>query len=211
MITNVARKRLDRAGIALLYAKALHFGAHINMVCFDKTGTLTDSVVNPFSQQQLCLCLDLDSTAIHFLISIVARLVRGLPRFYIAACCQNLLVPARICTGRDCVIEGDLDMLSMQVIVMQGTIAPVHLKGSTIGCCVRTPQQLIHTDGRFRVQIQTVGSRANNACTHVRLSGAYSLRQRRLEILAGYVRIAKTITCNRQVDALDLEQELSRP
>ena len=72
MITNVARTRLDRAGIALLYAKALHFGAHINMVCFDKTGTLTDSVVSPFSLQQLCL--GLDSTAIHFHISIVARL-----------------------------------------------------------------------------------------------------------------------------------------
>ncbi|KAL0023496.1 hypothetical protein WJX79_002152 [Trebouxia sp. C0005] len=44
VLTYIARLRLDRAGISLLYSKALHVGAYVNMVCFDKTGTLTDSV-----------------------------------------------------------------------------------------------------------------------------------------------------------------------
>ncbi|DBB02798.1 TPA: hypothetical protein ACH3X1_013630 [Trebouxia sp. C0004] len=44
VITYIARMRLDKAGISLLYSKALHVGAYVNMVCFDKTGTLTDSV-----------------------------------------------------------------------------------------------------------------------------------------------------------------------
>ncbi len=46
VLTYIARMRLDRAGISLLYSKALHVGAYVNMVCFDKTGTLTDSVVS---------------------------------------------------------------------------------------------------------------------------------------------------------------------
>lgn len=46
VLTYIARLRLDRAGISLLYSKALHVGAYVNMVCFDKTGTLTDSVVS---------------------------------------------------------------------------------------------------------------------------------------------------------------------
>ncbi|DBA98830.1 TPA: hypothetical protein ACH3X1_014592 [Trebouxia sp. C0004] len=44
VLTYIARVRLDRAGISLLYSKALNVGAYVNMVCFDKTGTLTDSV-----------------------------------------------------------------------------------------------------------------------------------------------------------------------
>ena len=46
VLTHIARTRLDRAGLSLLYSKALRTGASINMVCFDKTGTLTDSVVS---------------------------------------------------------------------------------------------------------------------------------------------------------------------
>ena len=46
VLTYIARARLDKAGISLLYSKALHVGAYVNMVCFDKTGTLTDSVVS---------------------------------------------------------------------------------------------------------------------------------------------------------------------
>ena len=45
VLTHIARTRLDRAGLSLLFSKALRTGANINMVCFDKTGTLTDSVV----------------------------------------------------------------------------------------------------------------------------------------------------------------------
>ena len=45
VLTHIARMRLDRAGLSLLFSKALRVGANINMVCFDKTGTLTDSVV----------------------------------------------------------------------------------------------------------------------------------------------------------------------
>lgn len=45
VLTHIARRRLDRAGLSLLFSKALRTGANINMVCFDKTGTLTDSVV----------------------------------------------------------------------------------------------------------------------------------------------------------------------
>jgi P-type E1-E2 ATPase len=48
VLTYIARMRLDKAGISLLYSKALHVGAYVNMVCFDKTGTLTDSVVSLF-------------------------------------------------------------------------------------------------------------------------------------------------------------------
>ena len=46
VLTYIARMRLDRAGISILYSKALNIGAYVNMVCFDKTGTLTDSVVS---------------------------------------------------------------------------------------------------------------------------------------------------------------------
>lgn len=67
-------------------------------------------------------------------------------------------------TDQDCFIEGDRDRLSVQTAVMQGITAPLHLKGSTTGCVFTAPQQLIHIGGRFRVQIQTDGSRANNAC-----------------------------------------------
>lgn len=45
VLTHIARTRLDRAGLSLLFSKALRTGANINMVCFDKTGTLIDSVV----------------------------------------------------------------------------------------------------------------------------------------------------------------------
>lgn len=49
VLTHIARTRLDRAGLTLLFSKALRIGANINMVCFDKTGTLTDSAVRfPF-------------------------------------------------------------------------------------------------------------------------------------------------------------------
>ena len=49
MLTHIARTRLDREGMTLLYSKALRVAAKVNMVCFDKTGTLTDSVVRaPF-------------------------------------------------------------------------------------------------------------------------------------------------------------------
>jgi len=48
VLTYIARMRLDKAGISLLYSKALHVGAYVNLVCFDKTGTLTDSVVSLF-------------------------------------------------------------------------------------------------------------------------------------------------------------------
>ncbi len=48
VLTYIARMRLDKAGISLLYSQALHVGAYVNMVCFDKTGTLTDSVVSLF-------------------------------------------------------------------------------------------------------------------------------------------------------------------
>lgn len=46
VLTHIARTRLDRAGMTLLYSKALRIAAGVNMVCFDKTGTLTDSVVS---------------------------------------------------------------------------------------------------------------------------------------------------------------------
>ena len=48
VLTYIARMRLDKAGMSLLYSKVLNVGANVNMVCFDKTGTLTDSVVSLF-------------------------------------------------------------------------------------------------------------------------------------------------------------------
>lgn len=53
VVAHIARTRLDKAGLSLLYSKALRTGANINMVCFDKTGTLTDSVVR-FSWRLFC-------------------------------------------------------------------------------------------------------------------------------------------------------------
>lgn len=46
LLTHISRIRLDRAKISLLYSKALHTGAAVDMVCFDKTGTLTRSAVS---------------------------------------------------------------------------------------------------------------------------------------------------------------------
>ncbi len=57
LLTYIARMRLDKAGISLLYSKALHVGAYVNMVCFDKTGTLTDSVVSLFFWSLHCVSL----------------------------------------------------------------------------------------------------------------------------------------------------------
>lgn len=50
VLTHIARIRLDRAGISLLYSKALRIAANVTIICFDKTGTLTDSVVSTLLQ-----------------------------------------------------------------------------------------------------------------------------------------------------------------
>ncbi len=58
LLGAVARQRLDKDGIVLLYPKALRLAASVDLVAFDKTGTLTDSVVRPrTSDTWLFVCL----------------------------------------------------------------------------------------------------------------------------------------------------------
>lgn len=52
VVGAVARTRLNRVGLLLMFPEILKRGATLDVVCFDKTGTLTHSAV-----RLLCCCL----------------------------------------------------------------------------------------------------------------------------------------------------------
>ena len=75
VLTHIARTRLDRAGLTLLFSKALRTGANINMVCFDKTGTLTDSAVRFFFAKYLFSIIVIASIIITIIIIIIVIII----------------------------------------------------------------------------------------------------------------------------------------
>lgn len=67
VVGAVARTRLNRVGLLLMFPAILKRGATLDVVCFDKTGTLTHSAVS-----LLCCCLLV--SALHVLLTVRTRL-----------------------------------------------------------------------------------------------------------------------------------------